>query len=257
MRAAGKEPINEEEFIRFSKEFYKAAERANFIKLAYIEVDTVIDKKVSKENKMEQSKEGIFFAKFLPGLIFFSAMFLTIQLQNLVFRDMIAGITKKIRTAPVEDKVVIFGQTTFILLASLFYEIIAFIIGVAIIKRNPQNFISLVLILVGFCLFMVGLAKIIYSMAKTEKSAGSIAPAVIVILSLISGVWLPADMYPSELKIIVDMSPLGMADIAMVKSLTQYDVFSSVWQYILGLWIWGLILLIVGFRYEYKKLYNY
>lgn len=132
---------NEDHIAQISKEFYKLGRNLNFKNLNLLDVTVIIDKD-KKRQTASNFEEEAFFIKFLPNLILSSMMFLTLELQQLIFKDKTSGIIKKISSSPIKIQTILIGQTAFLLLASIFYLIITFIITIVIIKIFPKNLVS-------------------------------------------------------------------------------------------------------------------
>ena len=245
----------EDEVASISRSWYKASNKVMKINsLNDVKAEMVVE----KENKIESTSEGsstqIFFSTFFPGLIFFSLTFLAIELQQIIFRDKRYGIMKRLLTTPVSRDSVIAGYSSFIYIILVVYAGISFLIGALFLNIRSKNPAHTIISLLGFCLFCMGLAKIIYAQSKSEKAAGSIAPAIFMIVNLIGGGLFPVAFYPESMQGIAKFSPLGIANVAIVDSLTRGSSISEMGIYLGGTWIWGLLIAVTGYLLERRGL---
>lgn len=90
-------------------------------------------------------------------------------------------------------------------------------------------------------------------MARSERGAGAAATAIIVLLSLIGGSWIPLEFYPERLQLLAKISSIGMAAKSLIDSFINFNALSLIGIYILGIWVYSIVLIIVGTIYEIKQ----
>jgi len=245
-------PPAENDIADISRNFYKSAKK--MINLSYLKnIQANLSIEGKEKAKTSSSTASFYFSLFLPGVLFFSLMFLSIEFQHILFRDNIQGLTNRLLLAPLSRSQILIGQFLFIYIAACLYALLAFLIAKAFLKIKYMSFLNLSLTVLGFCLFSSALAQLIFNIPKSEKTATGVASGIVVIINLIGGAFFPINFFPENLQRIVKYTPIGMTNTAVIDSLIKGSPFSLISPYILGIWIWGLFLLIASYIIQKKR----
>jgi ABC-type multidrug transport system permease subunit len=191
-----------------------------------------------------------FFAYFLPGLTLMSAFFVAQAFERRNFRSRLAGMGRRVSASPVRPLLVFAAESASILLAVLAAAFVILLFGAVLFHIPWRNPGLLVLTLVGFALFAVGLLKTLYGGARSLRTAEAVGSVVIMLSMMLGGAFAPVEVYAESMRRIAVVSPVGCASSAMVDALVHGSSLLESAPHLLGIWAWAAGLCITGIAFS-------
>src|SRR5262249_40374492 len=100
--------------------------------------------------------------------------------------------------------------------------------------------LALAVFAIGFAVFASGLHLTIIGIAKDDRSASSIGTAIVTLLSLVGGTFLPSETYPPFLRRVPLLTPNGAAQHGLVDILAHGRPFAAAAGHAFFTWAWAL-----------------
>ncbi len=113
---------------------------------------------------------------------------------------------------------------------------------------------TLLVIAFGFAFFATGLQLLVISMARSDAGAQAVAGAVIMILSLLGGAFVPLESYPPALRAIGELLPNGAAQKAFIEVLVRQRALGDLLRPVTIIWVWALALTAIAVAFERRRL---
>jgi ABC-2 type transport system permease protein len=170
----------------------------------------------------------------------FGLMFISQALAVRLLRDRLLGLERRISMAPVGAASRYLGSLLFFVVAMVVLMVLLLLIGAIIFRIELRNPLALAAFVIGFALFASGLHLTIIGVAKDDRSASFIGTAVITLLSLIGGTFLPSETYPPFLRRVALLTPNGAAQQGLVDILVHARPFAAAAGHALLTWTWAL-----------------
>lgn len=117
--------------------------------------------------------------------------------------------------------------------------------------RNPA---ALLLLGLGISVFIAGLQLTINGMAKTDRGASFAAGVILMVLALLGGSFIPAEVYPPFLRALAFNLPNGAAQQGMIDVLVHDKSFAAIGLRLATTWVWAAVLLGFALRLEGRRL---
>ncbi|MBI4161159.1 MAG: ABC transporter permease [Acidobacteria bacterium] len=197
---------------------------------------------------------GEFFAYVFPGLLIFALFYVSQVLAVRLLRDRMRGLQARLLTTPVSRLSLLLGGVLYLVTGVFALTLIlgvtaGWIFGIEI--RNPA---ALLLLGLGISVFIAGLQLTINGMAKTDRGASFAAGVILMVLALLGGSFIPAEVYPPFLRALAFNLPNGAAQQGMIDVLVHDKSFAAIGLRLATTWVWAAVLLGFALRLEGRRL---
>lgn len=197
------------------------------------------------EGEEETGGELTFHSYVLPGI---SIMFL-LFICNIIFEDLLrekeAGTLMRMMVSPMQLNEFIWSK---ILTATVLGMTCTFVfigLGELIFPVNWGHPLALVLAVLCLNILIAGFISLPYAFIRTERQAGAVIPTIIIIMSLLGGSMMPAQMFPSSIRIFSKMT-LNYWGIETFYKIMQKSPAVEIIPYYSGMVILGILFSLVG-----------
>jgi ABC-2 type transport system permease protein len=229
--------------------------RSHFQKLGALSgLDLAVERPAPKPGSPARSGNAVnFFAYFLPGLCLFSLLMIGQGFERRYFTARQSGILRRIAAAPLRPGTTLVAEAGGILVGVLVIGTIVLALGSLLFRIPLRQPGIVVLTLLGFSVYVVGLVKTIYSRARSKRAGEAIGSVVVLLTTLIGGGFAPVEIYSQGIRPFATASPVGCASQAMVDALVHGRAFAQAAPHVLGIWIWGIALCVLGFALSWRQ----
>jgi ABC-type multidrug transport system permease subunit len=228
-----------DDIAEISRDFFEAGQRLTGLRsLTNVQL-TVVRPTGERETGFAGSPRQ-FFAFIFPGLIIFGLMFISQAIALRLLRDRAQGVDRRIAIAPVSTASRYLGSLLFFNAALLVLLVLLIAIGAAVFRIELRDPPALLAFATGFALFASGLHLAIIGVAKNDRSASFIGTAIITVLSLLGGTFIPAETYPPFLRSLAFITPNGAAQQGFVDILAHGRTLADVSGRLIITWCWAL-----------------
>jgi ABC-2 type transport system permease protein len=251
--AAGRAPT-EDEVAEISRGFFRAGQQLQVLnELQNLAVDV---KRPSGTTERFEFTGGAssFFAYIFPGLVMFGLMFISQALATRLLRDREAGLQRRIATAPASRAAILAGGALYLFVALTVVLVLLALVGSVVFRLTLTNPGTLLVIAFGFAFFATGLQLLVISMARSDAGAQAVAGALIMILSLLGGAFVPLESYPPALRAIGELLPNGAAHQAFIDVLVRQKILGEILRPVAIIWTWALAFTAVAVVLERRRL---
>jgi ABC-type multidrug transport system permease subunit len=238
-------PLAADDVAEISRGLFEAGRRLNGFRMLAGTPLTVVRPAGQRETGFGGSSRE-FFAFIFPGLVIFGLMFISQAIALRLMRDRVMGMDRRVSVAPVSPASRYLGSLLFFAGALVMLLFLMMLVGAFIFRiqlRNPPALLALAL---GFALFASGLHLTIIGVAKDDRSATFIGSALIMVLSLLGGTFVPAETYPPFLRSLAFLMPNGAAQQGLIDVLAHGQTLAQVSGRVLTTWIWALALTVTA-----------
>jgi ABC-2 type transport system permease protein len=246
---------NADDIAEISRGFFQAGQRLTGLRALGDVQLTVVRPSGERETGFGGNSRQ-FFAFIFPGLVIFGLMFMSQALALRLMRDRVQGMDRRISIAPVSQASRYLGSLLFFTAALVVLLVLLMAIGAAVFRIELRNPPALLAFAIGFALFASGLHLTIIGLAKNDRSASFIGTAIIAVLSLLGGTFVPAETYPPFLRSVAFLMPNGAAQQGFVDILAHGRTLADVSGRLLTTWIWALAVMaaaIPTMRFEHQR----
>ncbi len=242
LQRAGRDPTSDD-IAEIARGFYDAGFRLN--RLSMLERNSVV---VQRPNAAPETQFGFkdrasFFATFFPGLAVFALFFLAQSLAIGLLRDRIRGVERRILTTPASRSAIAAGGAAYVVTAVFASLLVQAAIGVVAFGITLRHPLTLTLIGAGFAAFASGLHLLVVSVARSDRGAGFVSTAVMLILLMLGGTFMPADSFPAWLRVVSFRVPNGAAQQAFIEVLARGRTIAGVGSLLAVIWLWAILML--------------
>jgi ABC-type multidrug transport system permease subunit len=251
--AAGRAPT-EDEVAEISRGFFRAGQQLQILnELQNLTVDV---KRPSGTTEQFQFTGGArsFFAYIFPGLVMFGLMFISQALATRLMRDREAGLQRRIAVAPTSRAAILAGGAFYLFVALMVVLLLLALIGSLVFRLPLTKPGTLLVIAFGFAFFATGLQLLVIAMARSDAGAQAVAGAIIMILSLLGGAFVPLESYPPVLRAIGELLPNGAAHQAFIDVLVRQRTLWEIVRPVAIVWAWALAFTAVAVTLERRRL---
>ncbi len=215
-----KEPT-EDAVADVSSQFYRLFSKANvFQSFASVGVHVV-------EKKKEKKFESNMAAYFLPGLLVFSLLSLSLSLEARLLMDRINKLNYLIVAAPKKAFSLVMSQRFYSMTFLYFVTIVCGAAGGLIWHIAPVGLFKANIMMISVILFIVGTNATIFSLTKSRRGSAALSSFVMIFLIMVGGGVMPVEIYPKTLQKIAHFTPTGLANTGIVESITGREVSIS------------------------------
>ncbi len=125
------------------------------------------------------------------------------------------GTLVRLRTAPIARAQILAGKALACFATTVFLQVALFTFGRLVFGVRPQSVAFLGLAIVCSSIAFVGIMMFVSVLGKTERSAGGIAWAVMLVMAMTGGGMIPLFIMPNWLLVISHFSPVKWAILSM------------------------------------------
>jgi ABC-type multidrug transport system permease subunit len=237
--------------LRLAGSFYDAGRR--FEKLGTLgDLDVKVERRRPKEAGAAPAAKINFFAYFLPGLSLFSLLLIGQGFEGRFFAARLRGITRRVAASPVSRLTALLAESAGIYLGTLASGVIILGIGVLVFRIEMRQPLVVVMTLLGFGVFVVGLVKTLYGRARNKRSAEMVSSVVVLLTTLVGGGLAPVEMYSEAVRPLALATPVGCASQAMLDVLVHGRGLAAAGPHVLGIWAWGVAFCVSGFLVSWR-----
>lgn len=238
-----------ESVMALAGEFYDAGQR--FQKLGRLGgLDVATERPAPRPGAKLGGSDFNFFAFFLPGLTLMSALMVAQAFERRYTRSRLAGMARRVTASPVARPTVLAAEATGILLVVLAASLLILLFGALLFHIPMRQPALLLLTLLGYAFFAVGLLKTIYCGAASLRTAEAVASIVIMLSMMLGGAFAPVEVYPGTMGQLALVSPVGCASSAMVDALVHGKTVAEAAPRWLGIWAWAAASCLIGFAFS-------
>ncbi len=243
LQRAGRDPTSDD-IAEISRGMYEAGLRLD--RLSMLEQNSVVVQRpnAAPETGMGFKNRAEFFAMFFPGLAIFALFFLAQSLALGLLRDRVRGVERRITVTPASRLAVAAGGAAYMVSAVFASLLVLAAIGVVVFGITLRHPLTLALIGAGFALFASGLHLLVVSVAESDRGAGFVSTAVMLIFMMLGGTFIPADSFPAWLRIVSFRVPNGAAQQAFIEVLARGKTFTAVGPLLAVTWAWAILMLV-------------
>jgi len=211
-----------------------------------------------KEAKPIEGRAYRYLDFFLPGMLGFSMLSAGIFGTAFVFFNLKQTLVlKRFFATPVRRINIIFAEGSSRLILQMMAAAIIILVGYFAFDFTLVHGIKTFLEMMALCCFglviFLGMGFIISSIAKNESLIPPLANMITMPQLLLSGVFLSTSNFPDWMQPICNALPLTQLNNALRAIAFQGKSFIDVWQPILILGIWGILVYVIAvkvFRWE-------
>ena len=244
LQTSGRPPAADD-VAEISRGFFEAGRRLNGFRTLQDTPLTVVRPAGQRDTGFGRGSRE-FFAFIFPGLVIFGLMFISQALALRLMRDRVLGMDRRISMAPVSAASRDLGSLLFFNGALVALLFVMMLVGAAIFRIELRNPPALLALAIGFALFASGLHLTIIGIAKDDRSASFIGTALVMVLALLGGTFIPAETYPPFLRSVAFLMPNGAAQQGLVDVLAHGQTLAQVSGRVLTTWIWALVLVVTA-----------
>jgi ABC-2 type transport system permease protein len=154
----------------------------------------------------------------VPAWSIFAMFFIIVSFSQRIIEERISGVSKRLNTMPINNKLLLFGKAITYLLISeiqvLIILILGFwfmpIIGLPALEVNG-SILLLFLFTIPIAMASAGIAILVGNWSKTRDQAASFGSIIVIIMAALGGIWVPVFAMPSALQVASHFSPLYWA----------------------------------------------
>ena len=189
----------------------------------------------------------------LPGQLGFSLLAGSIFGTAFVFFNLRNTLVlKRFFATPVRRETIVLSEATARLIFNLVTAIIIITIGHFVFDFTLVHGFLTALEMLGVCVMgimvFMGFGFIVSSVAKNESTIPPFSNLITLPQFLLAGTFFPTSAFPKWLKPLADHLPLTYFNDALRKIAFNGAGFSEIWQDLLGLLVWGVIVYFVAGR---------
>lgn len=151
----------------------------------------------------------------VPAWTIFAMFFMVVSLGSNIVKEKISGSFDRIRMAPTNMYLILFGKLVTYFMVAILQIILIFTVGMFAFPfigmealTFPENFDVFILISALSALVAVSFAMVIGVYSKTLEQANGIGSILVVIFAALGGIWVPVFVMPELIQSISYFSPM-------------------------------------------------
>lgn len=154
----------------------------------------------------------------VPAWSIFAMFFIIVSFSQRIIEERISGVSKRLNTMPINNKLLLFGKAlTYLVISEIQLAIILLIgfwlmpvIGLPALEVNGS--IGLLFVFtIPIAMASGGAAILVGKWSKTRDQAASFGSVIVIIMAALGGIWVPVFAMPSALQYASHFSPLYWA----------------------------------------------
>jgi len=233
-------PYRNEVIKRFREELKGIAKGRPGIELP---VNTSFDSDIIKINELVAGSEESEFKpnalqNNIPAFTLFAMFFIVIPLAGSIINEKNHGTYSRLRTLPVTYLEIITSKIAVYLFVCILQFIFLMFVGIYIMPRLGEisainldvNYPALFIALIASSLAAIGFGIIVGTFASTHSQAATFGSVMVVILALIGGIFVPANLLPETLQKVSLVSPLRWGADAFIGMFARDEGIGGIWD---------------------------
>ena len=233
-------PNRNEVIKRFREELKVITKESPGIELP---VNPSFDSEIIKINELVAGSEESEFKpnalqNNIPAFTLFAMFFIVIPLAGSIINEKNHGTYNRLRTLPVTYLEIISSKITVYLFVCILQFIFLMFVGIYIMPKLGEisainldvNFAALFIALIASSLAAIGFGIIVGTFASTHSQAATFGSVMVVILAMIGGIFVPANLLPETLQKVSLISPLRWGTDAFLGVFARYEGIGRIWN---------------------------
>lgn len=225
--------------VQLAGSFYDVGQRMEKLG-AIADLDLAVQRPAAVESAVTAGDAPNFFAYFLPGLVLFSVLMVGQGFERRYYELRLRGLDRRIAASPVSPLTVLLAQGSSAIISGLLVAAVILATGALLFHIRLREPAVIIVTLLGFTVFMVGLFKTIYGRARTKRAAETVGSVATLFMTLIGGGFAPLEVYSETVRPFAAATPVGCASTTLVNAIVHGRSFADSAPYVLGTWAWGL-----------------
>ena len=152
----------------------------------------------------------------IPGFVLFAMFFIVIPLSGSIINEKKEGSFQRLKTLPVPISITLSAKVLLYLIVCVIQFILMLITGIWLLPGLfglshfylGHEYLSILLITIASGLSAIGFGLLVGTFATTHAQAALFGSVMVVILSIISGVFLPIHLFPKAIVYLSLISPI-------------------------------------------------
>ena len=208
---------------------------------------------VAQKEGKKQTSGSVLFAYLLAGNTLMALLFVLEIFARDFFRERDNQTLYRMLTSPVTSRQYLAAKLIFLFVAALLAYLLVWLAGLlffGIRITQPISFLVLSLLIVSA---LTGVIALLYAVVKTRTQAASLAPAIIIVLSMLGGAMIPFGSLPGFMKKIAFISPVYWGTDGLHRIVISHESLAAMPLHVGVLFSLGLLLNILAFILFAKK----
>jgi len=189
----------------------------------------------------------------VPAWLVFAMFFVVVPLSNTLIKERDFGTLRRLRTIDISSAFLVLGKLVPYFFIMQLQVVAMILVGMYIVPllggesfTPGDSYSALVAISFAVSFAALGYASLIAVAARTTEQATTLGGAGNIILAAIGGIMVPSFMMPAVMQKIGAFSPMSWGLEGFLDVFLRNGDLSFVWPKVLGLSVFGLILLLLA-----------
>jgi ABC-2 type transport system permease protein len=175
----------------------------------------------------KKTRKGDFFAYILTGISLMAIFFMLEMLARDFFREKEKRTLYRLLIGPIGTRQFILAKLFILFFAGMFSFALVWLTGVLLFDvsiAHPSSFIAIGTAAIAA---LTGIIGLLFAMVRTRAQGSAIAPAVIIVFSMLGGSMVPLNSLPAFLRKIGMISPVYWGVDGLQKALFSENVWAD------------------------------
>ena len=209
---------------------------------------------ISKQKGEEKQSSGsILFAFFLAGSSLMALLFIVDVMARDFFRERDKRTLHRLLVGPASPAHYIAAKILLLFTASLLALLLVWIAGILFFAIRIAHILSFLTLALLIAAAFSGLIALMYALARTRAQIAAMAPAIIIVFSMIGGAMIPFDALPVFMQKMAVISPVWWGVDGLHKITISQAGPSSLTTHFLALAVFAVVMNVGAFVIFAKK----
>ncbi len=215
---------------------------------------TLKEKSISKEEKSASTASQI-YTVLLSGIVLMSLLFILEVMARDFFVEKENHTLYRLLTSPAGIKGFVLSKQIFLFIAGMTALCLAWSIGILLfgIKIQASQIAPFLIFSAVIIVSYTGIIGMIYALVRTRSQGQAMAPALIIIMSMLGGSMIPLNSLPGFMKKIAVISPSYWGNIGTQKILLEHASLAQLSTHLLALGTIAVTLTLLSFWLYQRK----
>jgi ABC-2 type transport system permease protein len=224
---------------KFKEELRGRVENRADVKLPDIPVYSSDIVKISEHVAMDETSKFSpnLLQNNVPAFILFAMFFIVIPLAGSVINEKNQGTYSRLRTLPVSYLNIMFAKIAVFIVVCILQFVFLMFIGVYIMPMLSDlssldlrvSYAALLMVLLACSLAATGFGIVVGTFSGSHGQAATFGSVMVVILAMLGGIFVPAQMLPEALRKMSMVSPLRWGTDAFLGVFARNEGIGSIW----------------------------
>jgi len=206
-----------------------------------------------QKGEEKQSSGSILFAFFLAGSSLMALLFIVDVMARDFFRERDQRTLHRLLVGPASPYHYIAAKILLLFTASLIAFLLVWIAGVLFFAIHIPHILPFLLLALLIAAAFSGLVAIMYALARTRAQIAAMAPAIIIVFSMLGGAMIPFNALPVFMKKMAVISPVWWGVDGLHKITISQAGLSSLATHFLALAVFAFVMNVGAFVIFAKK----